>query len=409
LREAGFDALPSGNAQGEGTARAWRPFKEREGRMKLEEFRMERMQSSWENVVLYNLSESGVHPVELGQLLTDPQRRQQLLGLQLGYGQSNGTAELRRLIASLYPGAGEENILVTSGSSEANFIATWSLIEPGDEVLMMMPNYMQIWGLARGFGAKVRPFHLIEERGWAPDLEELEGALSHKTKLIAICNPNNPTGAILSDAEIDRIVEAARGVKAWILADEVYRGAERDGNLAPSFWGRYDKLIITSGLSKAYGLAGLRIGWIASRPEMVARAWSYHDYTTISPAAASDFLARAALENKEKLLERTRRILNSNYPILRRWADSHNGLFHIVDPKAGAIAYLRYELNMGSLELVERLRQEKSVLIVPGEHFLMGNYLRIGYGATEDCLRAGLELISDFLSGLRAQDDHGRP
>jgi hypothetical protein len=369
--------------------------------MKLEEFRMERMQSLWENVVLYNLAESGVHPVELGELIADPQRREELFRLRLSYGQSNGTVELRRLIASLYPGAGEENILVTSGSSEANFIAIWSMIEAGDEVIMMMPNYMQIWGLVRGFGAQVKPFHLIEERGWAPDLKELEGALSPRTKLIVVCNPNNPTGAILSDAEIDQIVEAARGVKAWILADEVYRGAERDGNLAPSFWGRYDKLIITGGLSKAYGLAGLRIGWIASRPEMVARAWSYHDYTTISPAAASDFLARAALENKEKLLERTRRILNSNYPILRQWAEGHNGLFHMIDPKAGAIAYLRYEINIGSLELVERLRQEKSVLIVPGEHFLMGNYLRIGYGAAQNCLRAGLELISEFISSLK--------
>jgi aspartate/methionine/tyrosine aminotransferase len=199
---------------------------------------------------------------------------------------------------------------------------------------------------------------------------------------------------------MERIVAAAQRVDAWLLVDEVYRGAELQRDLTPSFWGRYEKVIVTSGLSKAYGLPGLRIGWIASTPELVATAWSYHDYTTIGSGPASDLLARIALrpENRARLLTRTRNILNSNYPILAEWA--HANELSFVAPNAGAIAYLRYHLDIGSLELVERLRNERNVLIVPGEHFLMGKYLRIGFGSNADYLREGLNVISNFISEL---------
>jgi len=368
--------------------------------MKLEQFQMERMQSTWENLVQYNLSESGVHPATIGQLIPDSAERDQLLSTELGYSQSNGTPELRRAIADIYPGAAEENIIATVGTAEANFLIAWMLTEPGDEVVMMLPNYMQLWGIVRAFGAEVKPLPLIEELLWAPDLDALDRAVSPRTKMIAVCNPNNPTGAILTEQEMDRIVEAARRVGAWILSDEVYRGAELQRDVTPSFWGRYEKVIITSGLSKAYGLPGLRIGWIASTPELVADAWSYHDYTTIGPGPASDFLARVALrpENRARLLDRTRGILNANYPIIREWAEANDLSF--VPPHAGAIAYLRYHLDIGSLAFVERLKQEKSVLIVPGEHFLMGKYLRIGFGSNADHLREGLELIANFISEL---------
>lgn len=368
--------------------------------MKLEQFQMERMQSTWENIVRYNLSESGVQPASLGDLIPDAKEREELLSIELGYSQSNGTPELRRAIAAIYPAATEANVIATIGTAEANFLIAWMLMEPGDEVVMMLPNYMQLWGLVRALGAEIKPLPLIEEIEWAPDLDALDRAVSPKTRLIALCNPNNPTGAILTEQEMDRIVDAARRAGAWLLVDEVYRGAELERAATSSFWGKYEKLIVTSGLSKAYGLPGLRIGWILSTPELVANAWSYHDYTTIGPGPASDFLARVALrpENRVKLLERTRTILNANYPILREWAEVNE--FTFVPPQAGAIGYLRYYLDIGSLEFSERLRQEKSVLVVPGEHFLMGKYLRIGFGGNADHLREGLELISGFIEEL---------
>ena len=370
--------------------------------MKLDLFVMERMQSTWENLVRYNLSESGVHPVAVGDLIPAAGAREDLLALELGYSQSNGTPELRSAIAAMYQNSTEANVLVTTGTSEANFLAVWSIVEPGDEVVMVLPNYMQVWGIARGFGAEIKPVPLIEEMNWAPDLDELESIVSARTRLIVVCNPNNPTGAIMTEAEMDRIVEAARRVGAWLLADEVYRGAERERTLTPSFWGKYERLIVTGGLSKAYGLPGLRIGWIVSSADIAARAWSHHDYTTIGPSTISDMLARVALrpENRRKLLARTRAILNSNFPVLRKWVDSYGGMFALVEPQAGAIAYLRYDLDVDSLDFVEKLRERKSVLIVPGEHFLMKNYLRIGFGSRPEHLREGLELISSFISDL---------
>lgn len=370
--------------------------------MKVEPFEMERMQSTWENFVRYNLSESGVHPVTVAELVGDPEEARALLGAHLHYNQSNGTPELRRMIASMYDGATENNVMVTNGTAESNFTATWLLIEPGDEVVMLLPIYMQIWGLARGFGAEIRPFHLREEEGWAPDLDRLYSIVNPKTKLITVCNPNNPTGSVLSADEMDKIVEAAGKAGAWLLVDEVYRGAERVGETTPTFWGKYDKLIITSGLSKAYGLPGLRIGWIVSTPEMAAQAWAYHDYITISPSPLSDCLARAALrpENRARLLTRTRTILKQNHLTLREWVDGSSGVFSMIDPDAGAIAYVRFKLRIGSVELATRLREEKSVLVVPGDHFLMSSYLRIGYGALPEHLEAGLGLITDYVSEL---------
>ncbi|MEP7199641.1 MAG: aminotransferase class I/II-fold pyridoxal phosphate-dependent enzyme, partial [Chloroflexota bacterium] len=367
--------------------------------MHLEPFQMERWQSTYENLVAYNLSESGVHPLAVHELVGDGELADRLLATQLGYSQSNGTSELRRAIARLYPGADEDNVLVTNGSSESNFIAAWSLVAPGDEVVMLLPNYMQIHGVARGFGGDVRVFHLKSELAWQPDDDELRRVVTPRTKLIVVCNPNNPTGAILNDAAMDAIVDAARASGAWLLADEVYQGAERDGVTTKSFWGRTERTLITNGLSKAYALPGLRIGWMVGPRDQIAQAWMRHDYLTIAPSTLSDQLARLALAdgNREAILRRTRGILQKNYPILEGWIEEHGELFSLVPPRAGAIAYLQYHLDVNSSALAEKLRAEKSVLVVPGDHFGMDKYLRIGYGAEEEYLKTGLNRIDDVL------------
>src|SRR5437773_7250746 len=164
--------------------------------MKLEPFAMERMQSTYENQVDFNLSESGVHPLRLGELVDDTASRDALLAEGLRYTQSNGTVPLRASIAALYAGATPNHIQVTNGGSEANYITTWNLVEPGDEVVLMVPNYMQTWGLARAFGGAIKEWPLTLEGSprWRVDIDALERALSPRTKLIIICNPNNPTG-----------------------------------------------------------------------------------------------------------------------------------------------------------------------------------------------------------------------
>lgn len=369
--------------------------------MRIEPFVMERWQSTWENKVRYNLSESGVHPMTLGELLGSDDLSDTLLG----YPQSNGTEELRERVSDLYPGSDIDHVVVTNGSAEANFVSILNLVEPGDDVIVMLPNYMQIWGLCRSLGANVTPWFLREQERWAPDLDELEGALTDKTKLIAICHPNNPTGALLTEEELRRVCQLAGKVGAWILADEVYQGAELGDEPAATFHGWYDRVLVTCGLSKAYGLPGLRIGWVLGPPEKIAELWSYKDYTTIGPGALSERLARLALEpaQRHQILERARGILRAQLPIVRAWVDAQGAAFRMISPQAGGIAYVHYELDVGSTTLVERLRKEKSVLLVPGDHFLMDHYVRIGYGAEPEVLEKGLALFSEVLEPYKAE------
>jgi len=367
-------------------------------------FDMERMMSKLEKVVDYNLSESGVHPLTLRELVDDPAVIEELLTTELDYPQANGIPELRERIAALYPGATPDNVLVTVGCAEANFITIQTLLAPGDEMVMMLPNYMQIWGIARNYGVRLRPFHLREERGWAPDLDELHDAVSEGTKLIAVCNPNNPTGYVLTEEEMEGIVEAAARVGAWLLADEVYSGAERLTDVqTPTFWGRYDRVLAMGSMSKAYGLPGLRIGWVVGPVDTVDEIWARHEYTTIGAAILANKLAAIALspQVRPRILRRTRDYIRRGFPILDAWLESHEGLFSLVPPQAAAIAFVRYHLDVNSTELVERLVRDKSVLIVPGDHFGFDHHLRISFGLPRDYLVAGLDRIHELIVELQ--------
>ena len=371
---------------------------------KFQPFALERMMSKWENVVEYNLSESGVHPTTIRELVDDPAVVEELLNTELNYAQANGIIELREHIAALHPGATPDNVLVTVGCAEANYITLQTLLAPGDEMAMMLPNYMQIWGIAHNFGVRVRAFNLKENRGWAPDLEELNDVVSERTKLIAVCNPDNPTGYILTEAEMDAIVAAARRVGAWLLADEVYAGAERlTDDVTPSFWGRYDRVLVMGSLSKAYGLPGLRIGWVVGPPDVVDEIWARHEYTTIGATMLANKLAAIALspQVRPRLIQRARDYIRLGFPILEGWLESHEGIFTLVPPQAAAIAFARYHLHVNSTELVKRLIHEKSVFIAPGDHFGLDHFLRISFGLPPDYLRAGLDRIHELIVELQ--------
>jgi len=371
--------------------------------LRLYPFEMERWQSTWENRVEYNLSESGVQPIQVDELVNDADL---LMRQKLGYTQTNGTDELRTLIASMYPEANKDDILVTNGGSEANFVALFSFLDRGIEIAVMLPNYMQAWGLAKTFRANVRPMWMrVKDGEWILDSANLRKAVNRRTKLIAVCNPNNPTGAVLYEDDLDRIRREAEKAGAWILSDEVYRGTELDGRETPTLLGRYGKTIVTSGLSKAYGLPGLRIGWIAAKRQ-AAKLWAYRDYTTIGPGALSDYLARRVLQpqTRQRILDRTRNILRSNLPSVTRWVEQNGGIISFVKPRATAIVYLKYSLDIGSTKLAQQLLAEKKTLIVPGSHFQMGRYLRIGYGGARDQLDIGLARVGELLQTLKACD-----
>ncbi|MBY8990256.1 MAG: aminotransferase class I/II-fold pyridoxal phosphate-dependent enzyme [Candidatus Lokiarchaeota archaeon] len=368
-------------------------------------FLMERWMSKFEQEVEFNLSESGVHPILLSELLKDdPDNINQLLATDLNYPHVEGIPELRENIAALYNGASINNILVTTGAIEANFNAVHTLLSRGDEIVIMLPNYMQIWGIAKNFEYKIKTFHLREENGWSPDIDELNEVVSKNTKLIAVCNPNNPTGYILTENEMQGITDIAEQAGAWVLADEVYSGAERlTDNETPSFYGRYDKVIAIGSMSKAYGLPGLRIGWAVAPVDTINKIWARHEYTTISATMLSNKLAAIALspQVRPRIIQRTRNFIRQGYPILQNWMESHENTFTVVPPQAAAIAFVRYNLDINSTEFAERLRKEKSVFLVPGDHFGMDKFFRISYGLPSDYLTSGLNRMHDLIMQIK--------
>ena len=372
---------------------------------KFQPFVMERMMSKFEKEVDYNLSESGVHPLTLKELFQDdPDGLAGLLSIEMDYAHANGIPELRRNIAALYPGAGPENVLVTVGAIEANYDILWSLLAAGDEVVVMLPNYMQIWGMAKNLNLDLKTFTLDEKNGWAPDLDGLRKAVTRRTKLIAICNPNNPTGYIFKNEEMEAVIETARRAGAWILADEVYAGAERLADeQTPSFYGKYEKVLAVGSLSKAYGLPGLRIGWAVGPADIVDELWARHEYLTLSATMLSNHLAAYALSPRvrPRLIQRARGYIRRGFPVLERWMNEHLEILSTIPPQAAAIAFVRYRLDLPSTQFAERLREEKKVLIVPGDHFGLDHFVRISFGLPHDYLTPALGRIHDLITEIR--------
>jgi aspartate/methionine/tyrosine aminotransferase len=321
----------------------------------------------------------------------------------LGYSQSNGTIELREKIAAMYPGATINQVEVTNGTSEANYILALTLIRAGDVVALQVPNYLQLWGVPRSLGATVERFELARaDDSWELDWDAFEKAVTRKTRFVYITNPNNPTGAVLSRKAMERIVKRIDEVGAYLIADEVYQGAELEGDRTPSFWGMSDRVIVTSGLSKAYGIPGVRIGWMVGPPEIIASCWTQHDYITICPNKISDHIARVAVspDVREKLYARTRGVLRENLPTLQAWAAEMGDFFEFTPPQAGAIVFMKYNSDAKSIPLAERILKEQSTLIVPGLHFGLESYLRVWLGSKPEYLHAGLARLRAGLAPL---------
>jgi aspartate/methionine/tyrosine aminotransferase len=387
--------------------------------MRIDPFQMERTQCLYENEVEHNLSESGVLPLRLCDLLEDAGDTDTVHALRLKYPHSNGSPILRERIAAFYDGAGRDNVLVTNGCSEANYTTLWGLLEKGDRLAFMIPNYMQARGLARAYGDRADTFRLVERRDgagarWALDLDSLKEAVTRRTKVIMVTNPNNPTGAVLNEAEMDAIVRAARRVNAWIVSDEVYRGAEvrrEDGAsvvTSPTFWGRHDKVIVTGGLSKAFGLPGLRIGWIAAAPDVIKECWAMRDYVSLSPGKLNDALARLALKHRDRIIERNQRIIQANLSTAGRWMRERSEFLTWTPPRGGLLALIKYELPIASLQLADKLATEYSVMLAPGSAFGYEHHLRLGIGQQPDIFAKGLALAGQCFDEVRSEKSKAR-
>jgi len=366
-------------------------------------FEMERYQSEYWHVVAHDLSESGVLPMTIRDLLGPAADAEAFLATALGYPLSEGAHASRAAIADWYPGATAANVTMMNGGSEANMLTLWSLLRPGDRLAFMVPNYCQGLGLAGVFGAAVDTFPLVPDGDrWTLDLDALDRAVGKKTRAIMVCNPNNPTGAVLTEGEMEAVIEVAERAGAWIVADEIYRGAEVDTDAtSPTFWGRAERVVVTSGLSKAFAMPGLRVGWTVAPPKIVERIWRRHDYTTLTPGMLSDRLTGWAMQPpiRESILGRTRAIIRANLPPVEAWFEEQPALSYR-RPAAGAIAFATADLPISTRELVERIREEQSVLLVPGEMLGIDNGIRIGFGYQIDDTMEGLALVAKTLASF---------
>jgi aspartate/methionine/tyrosine aminotransferase len=341
-------------------------------------FELERWQSEFEHRVEINLADSGVLPMRLHELLADDRA---LADVSLHYPEVNGNRALRERIAALHPGADADNILVTVGGSEANQVVADTLLRAGDRVVVMRPGYLQLHGLAQNLGCHVDTLDLDPDMAWRLRVEDVPAKITDGTRLVSITTPNNPTGAVLTRDETRAVVEACQASGTWLHVDEVYRGSELDGRESPSLFGAARQTIIVGSLSKAYGLPGLRIGWIVAPHELIGELWRRHEYATISAASVSMYLASLALSEgvRDRLLERQRGLARAGLLLVNAWIAENADLVSLVPPRATALAFVRYASGLPSVRVAELLRDQADVLVVPGAYLGVEGHLRIAH------------------------------
>lgn len=375
--------------------------------MHIEDFGVEIWMNRWETRCRYNLAETCVDSVTTAELLElagidEAAFAAELLPMRLGYGAIEGSARLRAAIAALYETPAADDVIVAHGAIGANALAYQALVEPGDVVIPITPTYQQHISIPESLGARVRPLRLREEDGWLPDTAELRRLVDGAggARLIALVNPHNPTGALLDEVRLAEIVSIAREAGAWILADEVYRGIDQAGSgTSPSFVDRYERTVGIGSMSKAFSLAGLRLGWITAPREVLDAVNRHRDYSVISVGMVDDLLASIALEARDALLVRNRAIARTNLAILDAWVAGEPRISY-VKPESGTTALLRYDAPLPSEELCVRLLESEGVLLVPGAVMGIEGYLRIGYANETSVLRDGLTGFSAFLATL---------
>lgn len=371
--------------------------------MKIKPFAVEEWMNAWEVGAKYNIAETCVDSISMNELfeLTGEDKTEflnRLCARRLSYGDIEGLPEFRKGVCGLYKTLNIENIVPTHGASGANHHVFYSLISPGDRVVSIMPTYQQLYSIPESYGADVQILHLSKENNYLPDLEKLRRLVTPKTKMICINNPNNPTGALMSEKMLREIVEIARSADAWILCDEVYRHLSQEDGWCPSIVDLYEKGISVSSMSKVFSLAGLRLGWIATHDMSVVKSClSHRDYNLVSCGVFDEMLEAAALKHRDKLLERSRKIVRENLQILDDWVGSEPHVSY-VKPKAGTTALVYYDLDISSYEFCEEMYKKTGAFVTPGDCFEVPHSMRIGYAYGKQDLIDGLKAISEYIA-----------
>lgn len=371
--------------------------------MKIKPFAVEEWMNAWEVGAKYNIAETCVDSISMNDLfeLTGEDKTEflnRLCARRLSYGDIEGLPEFRKGVCGLYKTLNIENIVPTHGASGANHHVFYSLISPGDRVVSIMPTYQQLYSIPESYGADVQILHLSKENNYLPDLEKLRRLVTPETKMICINNPNNPTGALMSEQLLREIVEIARSADAWILCDEVYRHLSQEDGWCPSIVDLYEKGISVSSMSKVFSLAGLRLGWIATHDmSAVKSCLSHRDYNLVSCGVFDEMLAAAALKHRDKLLERSRKIVRENLQILDDWVSSEPHVSY-VKPQAGTTALVYYDLDISSYEFCEEMYKKTGAFVTPGDCFEVPHSMRIGYAYGKQDLIDGLKAISEYIA-----------
>ena len=373
--------------------------------MKLKPFRLERYFAEHEFTAPYLLCCSDCESLSLKDLLSLEGNADEEFGsLWLGYTESQGNPELRTQIASLYQNVSSEQVLVHTGAEEAIFNSMNCLVDVGDRVVVHAPYYQSLGEVARSIGAEVVEWRGDPGNGWDLDLQVLKEKLTERTKLVVVNFPHNPTGFIPDTSFIHELSELSDARGFFVLCDEVYRGLEYNpDHRLPSYADINERGLSIGVMSKTYGLAGLRIGWIATRNQALYDALaSFKDYTTICNSAPSEFLATLALRHREAIVERNLTIIKENLRLLGSFFSAHHDTFFWNEPKAGPIAFPRY-LGESVERFCTELLQDTGVLLAPGIVF-GGDYncFRVGFGRRN--MQEGLQKLEQFLV-----DNRGNP
>jgi aspartate/methionine/tyrosine aminotransferase len=371
----------------------------------IERFPMASWLESHDGSASWDISRSGYDPQTLRGLLQGTPAWDELLDTPQRYTPRNGGADLRSLVAQLHPGGGASQVVMTTGATESNWLVIDALIHPGDQVVVIEPTYQQAPLAAKYVGAETRALRTKPEAGWRPDLAELAEFITPRTKLIYLCQPANPTGVVLTDPEVDAILEIASRNGTWVLSDEIYRGTEHAlRTWCPSFARGYERAVITGSLSKTYGLPGLRTGWVVANPEIIDAIEARREYITAWLTRPSESVAAFVLDPpvRDRLVDECRQRLASNLPILLDWASSHPADVELATPDATPVAFLGLPtLGSSGYEIARRLRLQGSVLTLPSELFTTGHtaHVRVTYGVTPEHLHSALTAISTLLAG----------
>lgn len=370
--------------------------------MKLKDFKLERFFAQYEFTAPYLLCSSDCESFTVRELLQlEESPEEELKNLRLGYTESQGNPILRKEISRLYEKTDPEDIIVFAGAEEGIFIFMNVLLNKGDHIIVQFPAYQSLFEIANSIGCEITRWEMRYEDKWELNIDFLEKNIKKNTRLIVINTPHNPTGYSIPQEKYRKIIDLAKENDIYLFSDEVYKFLEYDEkNRLPSMCDLYDKGVSLGVMSKSFGLAGLRIGWIGTKgKEVLKKLASFKDFTSICNSAPGEFLSALALRNKEFLLKRNMTIIKNNLILLDKFFDKYSSLFEWVRPKAGAIAFPRIKFNKNVEDFCIDLVKKKGVLLLPGTKYDFGDkHFRTGFGRKNmaEALKKLEEYIRDY-------------